>query len=511
MNHSLSEDATKRDYLLPLKLDASRWVWVDGLNITLIELLLKTKYPNEKSAAKELAEEAWSRKLLPGSVFLHKGIPKRLTTVEYLNKKYAQLEAPGKCCVTINREDSMPLSDKDFDKRLSGQAIFAGVDSQGKPLFVSAKEGWCGSCEKAKFKKIVFTSSPVPHDCYNLFTGFGVKPVEGEWDKLRLHLLQVICNGDIDDYDALINLLAWQLQNIGKPSRVIVALKSQKQQTGKSIFLTKVLGAIYGEAGFITADTEKILSRFNSSLKGKAYICLEEALFSKSKKDSDTVKSIVTATEMALESKFVDSIMMPIAVNLFLATNHEACAYIEEADKRYWILDVSEHKVGDQIYFEELVREIEHGGREAFLHDLLTMDVSNFIPARDVPMDNHNKQNMIEQSISPCSSYVWLRECCATRSFLGAKHSVDNAPLEWESECSMEFAWVYDWYQAWALKNKAYHSNEPDKEKRLAQVLTAAGVIQSRTNNIRKREFPTPEVCANNLLGMLTARTIGGS
>ena len=77
-------------------------------------------------------------------------------------------------------------------------------------------------------------------------------------------------------------------------------------------------------------------------------------------------KSLATATTYGIETKGLPIIQCPAAVNFWAATNHEVAAFIEESDVRYWVLDVSEHRVGDTGYFTTLIEEIENGGREAF-------------------------------------------------------------------------------------------------------------------------------------------------
>ena len=496
---TFSFDPSKKDLLLPLKRDAALWCWCPGVSSKeMVEAMLATKYVNEKAAAKELAEEAWAKRTSVGSLIQQQGMTKKLTSLESLNKRYAQLNCRGQGRLTIRREDFSIVSDKDFEKEVAGETIFGGISKKGEYLFLDAKDAWLGSYDRAVFNRLAFTSKPIEVDVCNLFPGFGTDPKAGCCNNIFSHIYDVLCAGDTKTAEAFVKLLAWQVQNIGEPSRVIVALKSNAHQTGKSIFLTKVLGKIYGDAGFITADTEKIFSRFNSTLKGKAFVCLEEALFSKSKKDSDTVKSITTAKELALEAKFQDSIMMPVAINLFLATNHDACAYIEPKDKRYWILNISEHRCGDDAYFNELVDEIDSGGVEAFFHTLLNTDVSDFLPWRDVPLDNAAKLDMIELSVNSCSSYIWLRECASTNTWLGSRSAEAPCAVEWQANVEVDFAFLYEWYQRWAVTNKSLYANAPDNQKKLANTLTLANLESTRSNTSRKRKvLPAEEVLGN--------------
>lgn len=472
-------DPSKKDFLLPLKRDAALWCWSPGVDSKeIVEAMLAAKYVNERAAAQALADEAWSNRTQVGSLIQQEGLTKRLTSVLELNKRFAQLCAQGSPRVIIKKDTFEPISDKDFEKEVSGEVVFGGVSKRGDPLFLPAKQAWLESYDKANFEKVVFTSHSIAENKCNLFQGFGVSPQPKNHELILQHILNVLCNRNAKTYTDFLDLLAWQVQNIGKPSRIIVALKSTSHQTGKTLFLTEVLGKIYGPSGFVTSDFDKIVGRFNSSLRGKAFVCLEEAVFSKSKKDSDTLKSLSTINETLIEAKFLDPIMTPIGLNFFLTTNHDACAYIENKDKRYWILDVSDHRQGDQPYFGALVEEAQNGGAASFLHYLLHRDISNFVPWRDIDMDNDAKLDMIEINYNPCSSYIWLRESSAIGAWLGSRCIDAPTNIDWCSTVELPIARLYEWYQTWASSRKSvFHS--PDNQQAFYKTLYIAEMISS--------------------------------
>jgi hypothetical protein len=76
----------------------------------------------------------------------------------------------------------------------------------------------------------------------------------------------------------MIDLIAWQLQNIGRASRIIVDLISQEEQTGKGTLLEGVLLKLYGPAGYMTVNISDVTGDFNEALRGKAFLILDEAL-----------------------------------------------------------------------------------------------------------------------------------------------------------------------------------------------------------------------------------------
>lgn len=210
--------------------------------------------------------------------------------------------------------------------------------------------------------------------------------------------------------------MAWQLQNIGKPSRIITALKSTAQQAGKGCLLSDILAVIYGNAGFVTSEIGQIITRFNDTIRGKAYVFLDEALFSGDRKAADAVKS--------------------------LATNHDDAAHIEESDARYWILEVSPHKVGNSAYFKDLYEEIENGGREAFMDYLLSIDVSTFLPSRDAKgkpkaIATEEQMNMVIHLIESLQPSDAIEAALASQFAITYIRGLEEATNEYSKNLSM--------------------------------------------------------------------------
>ena len=107
------------------------------------------------------------------------------------------------------------------------------------------------------------------------------------------HVHEVICSGDTVANEAMLNLMAWQMQNIGKPSRVIVIMRTKSHQAGKGLLLAETLLKIYGDAGFIPSSTDQVLGRFNDAIVGRAYVFLDEAMFFGDRRAADAIKSLV--------------------------------------------------------------------------------------------------------------------------------------------------------------------------------------------------------------------------
>jgi hypothetical protein len=59
------------------------------------------------------------------------------------------------------------------------------------------------------------------------------------------------------------------------------------------------------------------------------------------------------------------------------------------------------------------------GGREAFAHFLLNLNVSKFVPKRDVPRDNTERREIILHSLNPYDARCWLWDCAVSEQILG--------------------------------------------------------------------------------------------
>ena len=447
-----------------------------------------------------------------GSIVIVAGVEKRLVDLSNLNDRFALLQTRRAAAVYISRHDYMPIKEDDFRRRVANEVVQIGVDKAKKPVFEGAYRFWTGHARRHVFKHIAFTSEKLPEDTLNLFRGFGVTPKKGNCDLILKHIYEVICAKDGTANKAMLDLMAWQIQNVGKPSRIIVVMRTEDQQAGKGLLLLEVLYKIYGEdAGLIPSSTDQVLGRFNDALVGVVYVFLDEVMFHGDRKAADSIKTLATTDRYSIEPKGLPIIKVPGGVNLWMATNHPAAAYIEEKDARYWVLEPSGHRIGDHDYFAKVLKEINTGGREAFAHLLLNRDVSKFVPMRDVPKNNAAKREMIKAAINPYDARKWLEECCLTRQLIGCRDY--DSDSDWDSPLPTERQKVATGWTPWTEGNKFYFSvfsnaytewqktvkspirPEPTHISSLGEVLTHAGFGTKRAAKSNFRILPDPDEC----------------
>jgi hypothetical protein len=85
-----------------------------------------------------------------------------------------------------------------------------------------------------------------------------------------------------------------------------------------------------------------------------------------------------------IEAKYANAIPVRNCLHLIVASNDDWVVPAGADERRFFVLDVSGSRRGDFDYFKSLADELENGGAEAMLHELLHRDLSSF-NVRDVP------------------------------------------------------------------------------------------------------------------------------
>ena len=402
---------------------ALRAILIDGLDERSIEWRIKRQWPKLKDDIPSIITSAQrtAEKWKPGEIRTIGGMKKRITSIDEMNERFVMIEVPGQPTCVAQRSDAFFMTKDDFKTRMGTSVIVTGVTNKAVVQAHDAAKVWMGDSRRRKANKVVFTSREVGSECFNLWTDFGVAAKAGCCDLIHKHIKEVICANDPGKYKAFINLLAWQVQNIGTASRIIVVLFSEEQQIGKGALIEKILPEMFGLLhGVFTDEFEHYFGKFNDGMKGKACVCLDEACFAGDKKAADKIKSAAATGKMSIEAKGLPKIQLPVGVNIYMATNHPHAAHVEKHDARYWILKVSPHRKGDVDYWNDLFKEINGGGIAAFLSDLLVRDISNFVPQRDVPLDNaEHRAN--KRASDPANPVLWLLDCLDNGLWLGSE------------------------------------------------------------------------------------------
>lgn len=239
----------------------------------------------------------------------------------------------------------------------------------------------------------------------NLWVGPTVIPKDGGWEFIQAFLHKGICDGNQEHYAYLISYIAHALQKPWeKPGVMIIMIGGQGVGKGT---LGQILRKIWRATYLQVSNIDNVTGNFNAALERTYIVFMDEALFSGDRKASDALKSLVTEPVVHINEKHQPSRQTDSYLRFFLATNADHVKNTERDDRRDFVLRVSEEHKGDKAYWEALYHEIENGGVEAMVHDLLAMDLSEF-KVRYKPSTKELVEQKL-QSLGPIQR--WWHDC----------------------------------------------------------------------------------------------------
>ncbi|CAL8468248.1 g7787 [Coccomyxa elongata] len=204
-----------------------------------------------------------------------------------------------------------------------------------------------------------------------------------ESDRLRPitdHILLHFCDNEQLLSDYLTNWLAFPLQQLGDKTGVAVVVKG-KPGTGKGQIFNVLMRKIYGEHYHQCKDIQDLTGTFNSHTVQKLLVNLDEATFGGLKRENQILKNFITEPRATLTEKFKDSVEINSYVNLVITTNEDFPVAITEGDRRYFVLEYSEHIANKDEYWSPMMHLFKDDLDETadlFYRYLMTRDLTDF-------------------------------------------------------------------------------------------------------------------------------------
>ena len=156
--------------------------------------------------------------------------------------------------------------------------------------------------------------------------------------------------------------------------------------TGKGT-LAKAILRVVGQHGIAISNPKHLVGNFNAHLRDAVFLFADEAFFAGDKAHVGVLKSLITEPTLTVEAKYQNAVQTPNFLHVIMASNEEWVVPAGKDARRFFVLDVSTERLEDHAYFQALNRQMEHGGYEAMLHDLLAHDIATFnvraVPATD--------------------------------------------------------------------------------------------------------------------------------
>lgn len=260
----------------------------------------------------------------------------------------------------------------------------------------------------------------------NMFEGFPIQPRKPEGRsgasdcQLFLdHGFKIICSGNEEHWDYLLKREAWIAQK-RRRSEIAVAYRTEVEGSGKG-FWCNHLGRLYGRHYMQINKPEHVLGKFNPHLETLIKLCADEAIFVGDPRHRNALFGLITEPTMTIEPKNINVYSAPNYLNIDMTTNSPHFVPASRTARRFLVPTVSEDRIGDLAYFNQISAQLNDGGYEALLYHLLhEVDLRDFdvrrVPktaglAEQVAYSRKGLDGLVEKVCSeghvPCAHFKW--------------------------------------------------------------------------------------------------------
>ena len=303
--------------------------------------------------------------------------------VQNLNKKHAIVSVVGKAKI-MNFHDTGDINDDidfssvmDLHNLYANKMAFVGEGKKKKKVAIS--KIWMTHLDRRQYSGIIFKPGASLSEVgsnYNLWQGLAIKPKQGDWSLYRDHVINIIADGDKEAGEWILAWIARIIQDPGGERPGTALVLRGNQGTGKGVFVN-VLGVVFGRHFLQVSNGGQLTGRFNSHLKDKVVVFVDEAIWAGDKRAEGVIKSIITEPYIPIEQKGIDIIRVENHINLIIASNNEWVVPAGMEERRFNTRQIPNHKQQNHRYFKAIIDQMYHnGGIEAMVYDMLKMDIS---------------------------------------------------------------------------------------------------------------------------------------
>ena len=210
---------------------------------------------------------------------------------------------------------------------------------------------------------------------FNTWGGWSVEPKEGDCSIFINHILEVICAGNRDHAEWVLDWMADAVQEPENPKGVALVLRGI-EGTGKGLFACG-FGSLFGYHFKHLQTDEPLVGRFNSHLADSLLIFADEILWGGNKKAAGRLKTLVTDRHLSIERKGLDMTTYTNLMRLIIASNEDWVVPAGPESRRWFVLEVAPHKRADFEYFAKVDAFIKGDGISHLLHFLMNRKITN--------------------------------------------------------------------------------------------------------------------------------------
>ena len=259
---------------------------------------------------------------------------------------------------------------------------------------------------------------------YNVWRPSPITPKEGDttlWNEHLNNLFQ-----DINDKNAVLNWMAWIVQNESRKPNHALLVVGRYTGTGKS-YLARVMEQIVGESNTQRPKNSSMGGDFNSWLVN-CRLCIIEEMYQVNRRENfNALRDLITEPTVEVNIKGIPAFTIPNYSCMMGISNHPDALPIDEYDRRWMVIETNAQPQ-DSAYYDRLfegvpkargMKPLNPDMVPAILYELKNRDIKAF-PFIDkdgnaVPYDGYSrppetkaKTNMIE--LARTDAETWLIE-----------------------------------------------------------------------------------------------------
>ena len=235
---------------------------------------------------------------------------------------------------------------------------------------------WLKWPKRRQYIGITLDPHETPEGYYNLWRGFTVEPEPGTWERFREHIFENICCANQTYYEYLMKWTARLFQRPDEAGQVAIVLGGE-EGTGKGFFARK-LGHLFGQHFVHISSQSHLVGKFNSHQRDAILFFADESFWAGDRQGASARKRLITEPTLMIEAKGKDPITVPNMLHLILASNDEWIVPARWGARRFFVLKVGNKHLRDKPWFQKIQDELNAGGYEAFLHDVLNLDIARY-------------------------------------------------------------------------------------------------------------------------------------
>lgn len=304
--------------------------------------------------------------------------------IEAMNARYAMVMVGGK--IKILREKETPdaiiegfdlMHREDFKTLCSNQNHAFVNPNTGNITLKSEAEIWLAHENRRTYPNgIGLFPSGAPLGWYNTWCGWPYSPDDsGDCSLFLNHILEVICSGNKELYNWVVDWMADGIQDPENPKGTAIVMKGE-EGTGKGT-LADTYGRLFGAHYRHLIDDHHLIGNFNAHLMNALMVFADEIIWGGNKKAAGKLKGLVTERFIIGERKGVDAVTMRNMIRLMIASNEDWVIPAGPQSRRWLVLQVNDSRRQDHAYFGQIRDQLKNGGMNKLMHFLLHRKVES--------------------------------------------------------------------------------------------------------------------------------------